>query len=196
MALPYIEPSGGPAPAGENKMDTKINRKSRDGQHIIEFSLSTDLYGGYVIIASRLDGKIQGSWQLSADLLRDEAKAEKMGGVCGLGGSLMLAEERAQLLAWGEQMQIEIDAHPNIILKRAMETRDALICGINGELDRVQVARERGYDEDLGNIPSYDSSAYRAAVAALAAYDAAHPKIIAKIKSDKAEAITRFMAAD
>jgi hypothetical protein len=63
--------------------------------------------------------------------------------------------------------------------------RRMLVVEVNGALDDTRQARERGSDEDLGNIPDYDSREYREALARLAAFDAAHPEVKAAIKAER-----------
>jgi hypothetical protein len=73
------------------------------------------------------------------------------------------------------------------------EQRLTLQAKIRGVLDETEAARERGYNEDIGRIPSYDSPAYRAAKQALADFDATHPEIKAAIEAEKQESIKRHM---
>lgn len=71
--------------------------------------------------------------------------------------------------------------------------RQSLVAKINATLDATEQARERAFDRDIGGIPSYDSPAYRAAKAALEAFDATHPEVRAAIEQERQESIKRHM---
>jgi hypothetical protein len=73
------------------------------------------------------------------------------------------------------------------------EQRLTLVAAIAGALDETEAARERGYNEDIGRIPSYDSPEYRAAKQALAEFDATHPEVKAALEQERQESIKRHM---
>ena len=172
----------------------KTNRLSKDGQHTIEFSTRHD-GAGNITLQAILDGRETASIFWSGHFSRD-SRAEALGGVYGLGGCLMLASEAAQLCEEYISLQAEIEALPEVIQSRLASKRHNLACAISWAMDEVEAAREHGYNEDIGNIPSYDSPKYRAAVAALAQFDIYHPEIRAGLDAAKAAAVERYIRQD
>lgn len=70
---------------------------------------------------------------------------------------------------------------------------------IAGALDAMSDARENAFNSDTGSgwakAKAYEAQA-EAARAKLAAFDAAHPEIIAELKAEKNERTARFLAND
>ena len=69
--------------------------------------------------------------------------------------------------------------------------RARLVDNISDILDDIAYQRERGYQEDIGRIPDYNSPIYREAVEKLAKWDAAHPEFVEKLRKEREDEIKR-----
>ncbi len=107
---------------------------------------------------------------------------------------ILLSDDQAAIVGQGWEAAVtEIAATPAEVARRLGDKRENLVARIQGELDETAAARERAFTRDIGQIPDYDRPKYRVAVAALAAFDAAHPEIVAAIKREHDESVARHM---
>jgi hypothetical protein len=77
-----------------------------------------------------------------------------------------------------------LKAIPEAAALKLRGERNRLISAREGILDEIESARERAFNGD-GPIPSYDSPEFRAAAAAIAAFDAEHPEVLASLKVER-----------
>jgi hypothetical protein len=108
-----------------------------------------------------------------------------------IGKVCLRADEVPGLKAAMAEARSTYRTSPAGITEALREERRTLQAKIRGILDETEQARERGYNEDIGRIPSYDSPAYRVAKQALADFDVAHPEIKAAIEQERQESLAQ-----
>jgi len=76
--------------------------------------------------------------------------------------------------------------------RQALRSERAMLhARIRGELDEVEAARERAFERDMEQIPSYDNPKVDAAYKALADFDLAHPEIKAELEREAKDSAER-----
>jgi hypothetical protein len=85
----------------------------------------------------------------------------------------------------------EISQLPDEVMRATIRERTRLTDNISGILDDIAHQRERGYQEDIGCIPDYNSPIYREAVEKLEKWDAAHPEVVEKLRKEREDKIKR-----
>jgi len=122
------------------------------------------------------------------------ANLRAMGVVARIGRVCLRQPQLDALLAEAEQAAAARRTSPEGL--RA-ERRGLLDC-IAGEVSAVRSARERQFADESGcarPLPGYDSPAVRAAEAALAEFDRAHPDVVAAVEAERAEVARRAVWA-
>jgi hypothetical protein len=162
-----------------------ITRQGSKGQ-VIEIGVVID--GSAAWVYAKVDGKtdatVLGPGKLSKPQTHNGRTYTHYIGHVGI-----LAEELPLIEAALTQARYEAAQTPAGLRAH----RETLLARIRGVLDETEAARERGYNEDIGNIPSYDSPKYRAAKQALVEFDFAHPEIKAGLEVERQESIKRHM---
>jgi hypothetical protein len=85
------------------------------------------------------------------------------------------------------ELEMQAACHVGLLSKwqpSLADQRRSLIDAREGILDEIEAAREAAFNGD-GPIPSYDSPEFRAAAAAIAAFDAEHPEVLASLKAER-----------
>lgn len=158
-----------------------IDKITRKGQHLL-ISISTD--ANWVQV--EIDGK-----QVASRAGYGKAQAHNLGVelIYQIGAALLTAEEAKAIDAAREAQLAEYRQTPDGL----KDTRQSLARNITAILDEIESARERAFNRDTGNIPSYDTPAYREAKAALDRFDVEHPEIVTLLKKEKEELVARHM---
>jgi len=105
-----------------------------------------------------------------------------MGVVATIGRVALTADRYETLTAEAAALKAEYRQSPEGLRGQ----RRDLVAAIRGAGDEAWAARERAFQADIGGIPSYDTPKVRAARAALVAFDAAHPEVVAALAAAKA----------
>lgn len=117
-------------------------------------------------------------------------------------GKVGLTQERLdQVRSALATMQAEIDASPDVQMRKLIDERNLMAAEIGYILDAahddhmryIESASANGFALRSGRDFSAEEQAARAK---LAAFDSAHPGVVARITADKAAATARFLAAD
>jgi len=117
-------------------------------------------------------------------------------------GKVGLTQDRLdQVRAMMAAMQAEIDARPDVQMRKLVAQRKRLVAEISYTLDAAHEDHvryiERASANGFARRSTRDFAAeVQSARAALAEFDAAHPDVVAKIAAEKADATARFLAAD
>lgn len=117
-------------------------------------------------------------------------------------GNVGLTQERLdQVLAAMAAVQDEINARPEVKMRKLIAQRRALAEKIGYVMDAAHEAHvaliETTSAQGFAMRSPRDFAAdEKAARARLAEFDSAHPEVIAKIEADRADAAARFLATD
>ncbi len=117
-------------------------------------------------------------------------------------GNVGLTQERLdQVLAAMATAQDEIDARPDVQMRKLIAQRAALAEKIGYVMDAAHEAHMALIETTSAqgfamSSPRDFATEEKAARARLAEFDAAHPEVVAKIEADRAEATARFLATD
>ena len=175
-----------------------VTRVTRDGR-TLEVSVKRYLPGSWVAVA-RLDGVMAGRGSVLE--LAPKLKAQLPGYthyVLGKAPIALLADEAATLLAAiaaGEQADRETVA---VQAERARNERRQLVGDVQAAIDDQAHAYEAAHarqDVLAEQIKAQYEPAIAAARAALQAFDAAHPEIVATMRAEQAERTDRFLRQD
>ena len=117
-------------------------------------------------------------------------------------GKIGLTQERLDaVMAMMSAAQADIDARPDVQMRKLIAQRRRLAEQIGDILDAAHEAHvrfiERASAHGFAHRDGRDFDAEeKAARAALAAFDTAHPDVVAAVAADKAAAAASFLAAD
>jgi len=156
----------------------KLTWQSRDGQHALAAWVEIGIGG--VIWHATVDGRECGGCYGAGTAVSPAFRAA--GVVANIGRVALTADRYAALCAEAAALKVQYRQSPEGLRGQ----RRDLGAAIRGAVAEAQAARERAFQEDIGGIPSYDTPKVRAAHAALAAFDEAHPGVVAALAAAKA----------
>ncbi|MFD7919746.1 hypothetical protein ACFV3R_11020 [Streptomyces sp. NPDC059740] len=120
------------------------------------------------------------------------------------------SEQGRQLAAWRHQLEVDrktAAARTSILRSSEGEAlvrqREGLKAAVQARLDADEDQRARAHDDEGGDPGSYyrvqqpqNDAAYEEALAALEAFDAAHPEIAAALREEREASLQRFLDTD
>jgi hypothetical protein len=163
---------------------------------VIEVSIAE--YLDRAIVRARIDGKID--LASSPTALKSPVSVGGKTIVAAIGKIGLTRERLDQVRAMMAALQAEIDARPDVRMRRLIAKREHLVAEINYILDTAHEDHVRYIEGASANGiakrgPRDFAAEEKAAREALAEFDRAHPDVVAKIASDRAEANARFLSS-
>jgi len=162
----------------------KLTWMSADGKH--QLAAWIEIGFGGANWCAELDGHIEG--RVYAPSTNIPVEARKAGIVAAIGRVALSVERYKALLAEAARLEAEYAKSP-----AALKTKRERLCNaLRGSLEDARDAREAAFEADcVHGLPGYDTPAVSEAQQALAAFDAAHPEIVAAIEAEKEAAAAR-----
>ena len=127
-----------------------------------------------------LDGPAKGTYQID---IEDADRPDMI--TIGYKGTTAIKVRRSDIPEYDERY-----ARTPAALRRQ---RDDLVIRINAALDKTEAEREKGFGQDIGRIPSYESPEYRRANEALRQFDIERPEILAAVEQERQARVERHM---
>jgi len=164
-----------------------------------EIKISVTEYVGRAITIASINGKREMSSHSS--VLKAPVQAGDKIIVASIGKIGLTQQRLDHVRSMMAAVQTEIDARPEMQMRKLMDQREHLAAEIGYILDAAHEAHVQFIEQASANgfamRPARDFAAEeQAARAALAEFDATNPGVATRITADKADATARFLAAD